>query len=103
MGQRRRRFSGRTYHAARDHDRLSRQYDHVFAIMRDGKPRSLLDIRKTLYRRYNRIEPTQSISARLRDMRKARFGGHAVERSYEGGGTWLYWVRPSRRKGRRVR
>jgi hypothetical protein len=90
---RQRRFNGRaTYNAARDHDRLSRQYDHVFAVMRDGKPRTLASIRREAARRFHMRHSIASISARLRDMRKKRFGRHIVNRDYVGAGLWQYTV-----------
>ncbi|NBV20341.1 DNA methyltransferase, partial [Janthinobacterium sp.] len=36
--------------------------------------------------------PVQSISARLRDFRKARYGAWTVERRYQGRGLWEYRV-----------
>jgi hypothetical protein len=88
-----RRFNGKaTYDHARDHDRLSRQYDHVFAIMSDGKPRTLAGIRQEAARRFKTRHSIASISARLRDMRKTRFGRHIVNRDYLGGGLWHYTV-----------
>lgn len=96
-----RRFSGRTYNAGRDRERLTKQYDHVFAVMRDGRPRTLSDIRKELYRRFDILAPMQSISARLRDMRKTRFGGHIVERDYIEKGLFQYQLLTRKRRGRR--
>lgn len=34
--------------------------------------------------------PTQSVSARVRDLRKARYGSHIVERRYAGSGVYEY-------------
>lgn len=39
-----------------------------------------------------------SISARLRDFRKQKFGSHKVERVYIGGGTYLYRLLPNVKK-----
>ena len=72
------RFSGATYEAEHDQDRLSRQYDHVWILMRDGEWRTLSEIAALL------DYPEASISARLRDMRKKRFGAHTVNRRSRG-------------------
>jgi hypothetical protein len=69
--------------------------------MKDGRPRTLSDIRKELYRRFDILAPMQSISARLRDMRKTRFGGHIVERDYIEKGLFQYQLVTRKRRGRR--
>ncbi len=79
-------FSGATYDDARDGARLSAQYDAVLALMSDGVWRTLDMISQATG------APTHSVSARLRDMRKARFGGHRVEREYLGDGLYRYRV-----------
>ena len=73
-------FSGSTYKPEFDQSRLTGQMQRVFELMRDGQWRTLQEIR---------IESTgndseAAISARLRDFRKAQFGGHAVERRRRG-------------------
>lgn len=75
---------GGTFDPARDTDRLNRQARAVFNVMRDGKWRTL----KTIALLTN--EPEASVSARLRDLRKPRFGGHVVDRSYVADGIWQY-------------
>ena len=77
-------FDGETYDADRDHDRLGRQLRDVRDLMSDGEWRTLMDIE------YRLGYPEASISARLRDLRKPRFGGYTVERRYAGGGLWKY-------------
>lgn len=79
-------FDGGTYDALRDGDRLSRQYDVVYDLMRDGRPRTLAEIAALTGC------PEASVSARLRDMRKPRFGGHDVVRAYKLDGVWSYRV-----------
>jgi hypothetical protein len=72
--------------AAHDHARIAKQRERVMWLMRDGYWRTLAEIEAaTGY-------PQASISARLRDFRKARFGSHTVlrRRAAEGGGTWEY-------------
>lgn len=69
-----------------DHARLGRQLDVVRTLMLDGRWRTLAEIESCT--RF----PQASVSARLRDMRKARFGGYIVERQRRSPGTWEYRV-----------
>lgn len=79
-------FDGATYDEARDGERLARQMGRVRAVMGDGAWHTLPEIASlTGY-------PEASISARLRDLRKAKFGGHVVERRFAGHGLWQYRV-----------
>lgn len=56
--------------------RLERQLEQVKAVMEDGKWRTLKEIQLQL----DVHASTQSISARLRDFRKKKFGGFLVEK-----------------------
>ena len=67
-------FDGKTYDPVLDKARLSRQLDAVKDLMRDGEWRSLGEIAAATGC------PEASVSARLRDLRKLKFGGHIVER-----------------------
>lgn len=78
--------SGKTFSRARDGERLSRQARAVWNAMRDKRWRTLPELASVLG------EPQQSISARLRDLRKPRFGGLDVQRQYAGNGVWAYRV-----------
>ncbi len=69
-----RRYDGATLDHAIDHAPLRRQHSLVHALMKDGKWRTLTEIAALT------LEPEASISARLRDFRKPKFGGHLVER-----------------------
>jgi len=77
-------FDGETYDAERDRERLGAQLRRVFDAMTDGKWRSLYEISQATH------DPVQSISARLRDLRKERFGAHEVERRNVEGGLFEY-------------
>lgn len=57
-----------------DHSRLRKQFSEVQQLMSDGKWRTLREIGGAL--RF----PEASVSARLRDMRKPKFGAYVVER-----------------------
>lgn len=71
-------FDGRTYEPTHDQARLCSLLDNVRNLMLDGRWRTLGAI--------NRIVggTEASISARLRDLRKERFGSFTVERRREG-------------------
>jgi hypothetical protein len=77
-------FGGDTYDPDRDRIRLSRQWWDVWKLMRDGQWRTLGDISEATG------WPEASVSARLRDFRKERFGAHTVEREYLHDGLWRY-------------
>ena len=80
------RFSGTTYSQALDHDRLSTQYNRVFNVMCDGQWHTIPELTSLS----GGTEP--AVSARIRDMRKKRFGAHTVERERVPGqkGLWRY-------------
>jgi len=65
---------GATYDPEQDGKRLATQHQRVFALMSDGQWRTLEEIASAVH------GTTQSVSARLRDLRKTRFGEHEVER-----------------------
>lgn len=85
-------FNGATYKASRDHARLTDQYWRVFALMHDTRWRTLTEIARATG------DPEASVSARLRDLRKPRFGGHLVQAKCVGRGMWVYrlFTRPTR-------
>jgi hypothetical protein len=77
-------FDGETYERARDHDRLRRQLTAVLFFMQDGEWHTLQAIASATE------HPPASVSARLRDLRKEKFGGFEVERRYVEKGLWEY-------------
>ena len=77
-------FDGETYRSERDRVRLSRQLIAVREVLSDNGWHTLEEIAGRTG------EPEASISARIRDLRKTRFGGHVVEREYVGKGLWRY-------------
>lgn len=83
-------FDGRTYNKKLDRSRLTGQWLLVFDLMKDGAWRTLREIADRTGC------PEASVSARLRDFRKAKFGGHAVDRRRRGiwtDGVWEYQVK----------
>lgn len=79
-------FGGATFSPVRDGDRLRAQLARVRRVMADGEWRTLAVIAEETG------DPEASVSARLRDLRKAKFGGHTVERDYVRKGQWRYRV-----------
>lgn len=75
---------GQTYDHARDGARLAGQHARVLAFMRDERWHTLAEI--ALHTR----DPESSVSARLRDLRKPKFGGHTVEREFVKDGLHRY-------------
>lgn len=79
-------FDGSTFDAALDADRLTSQLARVRQYMQSVGWVTLHEIAQaTGY-------PEGSISARLRDLRKARFGSHEVLRRRRSPGTFEYRV-----------
>lgn len=77
-------FDGETYRRALDHERLGAQLLRVGTFMAEGDWRTLRDIGTATG------DPEASVSARLRDLRKRKFGGHTVERERLAGGLYRY-------------
>jgi Holliday junction resolvase len=75
---------GDTFDPVRDTERLNRQALDVFHAIQDGTWHTLAELSA------HTGHPEASISARLRDLRKARFGSHLVERIYLGDGLHAY-------------
>jgi len=73
-------FDGGTYNRNHDLIRLTGQNKRVFHCMKDGVWRTLSEIEKVLGVGHSQA----GISARLRDFRKEKFGGHTVERRRRG-------------------
>jgi hypothetical protein len=79
-------FGGATFVYEWDYERLSRQAKVVWDLVSDGEWWTLYQLAEETN------EPTQSISARLRDLRKPEGGSWIVERKRlrPGSGTHLY-------------
>ena len=71
-------FDGETYLKERDELRLRSQSWRVFQAMIHGYWRTLAEIQIATG------DPQASISARLRDFRKEKFGGYLLERRHRG-------------------
>ncbi len=74
IGERTCHFDGETYIILLDHERLSLQLDNVKTFMEDGYWHTLKQISQAVH------ASEASVSARLRDLRKQRFGFHRIDR-----------------------
>jgi len=80
---------GGTFDPYTDTDRLNEQSKRVFRLMRDNQWRALHEIAQITG------DPEASISARLRDFRKPRFGSLVVNRRRRHEpGLWEYQIAP---------
>ena len=70
----------------RDGVRLSKQREAVLDLMRDGRWRTLAEISAST------SAPEASVSARLRDLRKQRYGSYQVDRAHVSRGLWRYRI-----------
>jgi hypothetical protein len=77
-------FDGDTYVPVLDEVRLSGEMQQVFKAIIDGEWRTLDEIQEQIVLDGGKLYPLQSISARLRDLRKDRFGARQVERRRRG-------------------
>ena len=80
-------FNGPVYEPEYDKVRLTGQIQRVFALMTDGRWRTLSEIEEVTG------DPAASISAQLRHLRKDKFGSHTVEKRPRGNrkdGLWEY-------------
>ncbi len=82
-------FDGETYSYRADRGRLKSLLERVFAYMKDGRWRTLSQIQGACG------GSEASVSARLRDFRKPRFGGFDVQRKRTEHGLWHYRLKGS--------
>lgn len=71
-------FNGSDYQPELDFDRLSTQLDRILDLMIDGNWRTLDEISRATG------DPSASISAQLRHLRKPRFGSYTVDKRRRG-------------------
>lgn len=80
-------FDGNTYDHEADHDRLAKQLRRVYLFMCDGEWHASTEIECCTGIWW------ASASARLRDLRKEKFGAHTILRRGVGDGTRLFEYR----------
>lgn len=79
------RFDGETYSRELDQERLSGQLLDVYLELLPGRLVTLAEVSKATG------HPEASVSARIRDLRKERFGKHDIRRSrVDGAGLHVY-------------
>ena len=89
-------FDGKTYDPAHDHDRLKKQLGRVWHWTINGGWSTLAELAQLTG------APEASVSARLRDLRKPKFGGYIIDRRRRGlasNGLWEYRMRRKPDKG----
>ena len=77
-------FDGVTYDPKLDYTRLTTQLGKVYNLLNTGRwytLRQLADLVKA---------PEASVSARIRDLRKLKFGEHNIEHDRLSNGVWRY-------------
>ena len=79
---------GQTFNRSRDGVRLNEQAQDVFNFMADNCWHSLREIAGRTG------HPEASCSARLRDLRKPKFGNFKIEKRYIQNGLWQYRLLP---------
>ena len=77
-------FDGRSFVQSRDGERLGKQMAAVMREMADGAWYTLHELSLATG------APEASVSARIRDLKKARFGSHKIESQYVRRGLWQY-------------
>lgn len=86
-------FDGDDYQHNRDRFRLSGQIAEIYHLMKDGLWRTLEEISDLTG------HPHASISAQLRNLRKARFGGYFVDREHIKDGLYKYRLDVNKKSG----
>lgn len=81
-------FDGDTYDPGLDFERLTTQLQRVRWCLEQGDKWPLSGLQAACG------GSEASISARIRDLRKPRFGGLDVRRERVRGGLWVYWIAP---------
>ena len=77
-------FEGKTYQPARDGPRLAGQLARVKSYMADGQWHTLAQLAQATG------GSESGVSARLRDLKKIRFGSHRIEKQHLENGLWHY-------------
>lgn len=71
-------FGGKTYDATFDYDRLSKQMKIVYDFIKDGQFHTLKEMSKAT------SVPEASLSARLRDFRREKYGANIILKRHVG-------------------
>ena len=68
----------------------TRQLGQVYAAMKDGKARTIWSLKILISDKFNAYHSETAISARIRDLRKPRYGSHNVETKRRSKGVYEY-------------
>ena len=68
----------------------TRQLGQVYAVMKNGRAITIWGLRATIYEQFNDHHSETAISARIRDLRKAKYGSHTVETKRRSKGVYEY-------------
>ena len=68
----------------------TRQLGQVYAAMKDGKAITLWSLRCLIADKFNAYHSETAISARIRDLRKAKYGAYHVETKKRSKGVYEY-------------
>lgn len=79
-------FDGRTFSPVDDGQRLTRQLDLVKRCLMDGSWWTLTALAAVSG------GSEAGVSARIRDLKKPRFGGYVIEKQRVSGGLWRYRI-----------
>lgn len=82
------RFDGATYSEPRDGVRLNAQLSRVYVALKSHRWLTLDEIAAMTG------DPPASVSARIRDLRKSRFGSCQIEREHRHKGLHAYRLKP---------
>lgn len=86
-------FSGSTYDHEKDAKRLNTQLGCIADLMGDHEWWTLEQLQRSLVQSFDIWASEASVSARIRDLKKPRFGGHIIERRRVEGGNGLHEYR----------
>ena len=85
-------FDGYTYDESRDESALASQLDAVRNAMMNGQWWTYKQLREHLQRHHQINATDTSLSARIRDLRKIRFGGYKVQSRHKTRREWEYRI-----------
>jgi len=87
-------FDGESYSRALDRVRLNEQLWAVYRALLTGKRWTIRELTEHCERELGKPMSENGIGARLRDLRKERFGGFDIPKDRIGdSGTFVYWLR----------
>jgi hypothetical protein len=83
-------FPGPAYREEFDYERLTGQMAAVYRVMKDGRKRTIREVRDEVGK-----GSETGIAAAIRALRKPEYGSHKIEKERVGdprSGVWAYWM-----------